>query len=360
MSTAQDAFCRDCFQPTNTTPGSTTLARLYFLEGNGQLDADTTNGILANIISYGFTVANVQCRQSFVDEQDFTVDCDNAVIGEQVANSSNCKACLALAKEVRESRQKLEQDAHQLNPAYQEQVVDPTILDDWNGASGDGGDGVCKYVCRQCVAENVSQNIQMRIVAECSDRLTSEEFLTAFTSGMSLQAETELTKHQEALKTTGLDIQSQDDIKTLSVEMADTIRQMTTIKILNSLNQLALNIQETKIDSGSTSVVLQNVSQALTVSLFASLVSRAYTDTNVQASIDLSNQRQLVQVETSFTDLINSLETTVRTMESLLLSTVGKIMVTIVALLLTVMVVFAAFFFYHPSFIFGSALEAPA
>jgi len=338
------------------------------LQETGQLDASTANGIIANIVSYGYTIANVQCKQAFVAEQEFSLNCNNTVIGDKVQNNPNCLACKALAKQVADSRTQLEKDAHARNPNYQIQVLDPAIAQSYFGvefttgqadnttASSVSADGVCKYVCEQCVAENVSQNIQMRMVEECQSRIGGEEFINAWTSGMSLQAETELTKHQAGLKSTGVDIQNQDDIKTLSIEMSDTIRQMTVTRQLTGLFQDAVNIQEMKVTDGSTSVVLQNVTQSLTVSMFASLVARTYNDTNIQNSIDYASQRKTVQINTNFSDLVKSLETTVKTMDNLLLSTVGKIMIIVVALLLLIMIVFASFFFFKPSFLFGSIL----
>jgi hypothetical protein len=346
--------CR-CFRDTGNTEGAVTISRLYELESNGQLDTSTTNGIIANIISYGYTTASVQCQQSFVNQQTQEIDCTNKIIGDIVRTQNpNCNECKLLAKQVYDSRQQLELDAQKRNPNYIPQVLDPEIKAAYFGLEPDGSDGVCRYVCLQCVAENVSQNIQMRITADCA--VDTEEFINAFVSGMSLQAENELTKHQAALQSTGLAIQNQNDIKTLSIQIADTIRQMTLIKQLNGLNQDALNIQQIKVNQGSTSVAIQNAKQAISVSMFASLVSKTYSDTNIKASIDFDTNRKVVQIETSFNDLVNSLETTVKTMEGLLINTVGQIMITLVALLLIIMMIFAAFLYFKPSFLFGGVL----
>ena len=333
------------------------LARFYALDDNGQLDSSTANSIVANTVAYGYVIANVQCQQSFVDEQVQDFECTNAVIGNLVQNSKNCKECKALAAQVAQSRAALEEDAHKLNPDYVIQKVDPALETAYTGPGGDANAGVCKYICEQCVVENVSQNIQMRIVEECSSRVTQDEFINAFTSGMSIQAENEINRHLNQLKSTGLDIKSQDDVKRLALEMATTIRDMTTITQLSSLNQDALNIQETKITPGSTSVAIQNSTQAISMSMFASLVSRRYTDLNVQTSIGYDIQQKTIQIETSFSDLVKELETTVKTMNTLLLSTVGKIMITLVALLLVIMIIFASFFFFRPSFLFGDVFE---
>lgn len=349
-----------CLKDTSSTEGATTLARLYFLEDNGQLQTDTANGIIASIVSYGYVYASVQCQQAFVDEQVQRISCDDTPggPGELVPQNPNCVKCKSKIAEIVASRQALEELAHQKNPQYKIQVVDPKIKDAFIGVASDPyAAGVCKYVCEQCVAENVSQNIQMRVVEDCSSRINTDAFATAFTSGMSLQAESSLTKHQNALKTTGLAIQKSEDVKNLSIQIADTIRQMTCVRQLNNLNQQALNIQETAINAGSTSVVIENASQAISVSMFASLASQTYNNDSVSASINLKEQRQLVQVETSFADLLNKLATTVRTMDQLLLSTVGKIMVTVVALILMILVIVASLFFFKPDLLFGAVTD---
>lgn len=350
-----------CFRNTEKTDGATTLARLYVLQETGQLDGATANGVISNIVSYGYTIANVQCKQAFVDEQVFDIECNNAGQGELVLNNPNCTLCKQQALAVAKSRAQLEADAKARNPDYTVQKLDSAIEASFYGPTGTPGqeigpDGICQFVCEQCIAANLSQNISMRIVEECSDRVTSEAFRTAFTSGMSLQAETELTKHQAGLESTGVQIQSQADIQSLSIGIANTLNQMTINKQLSGLYQDALNIQETTVEPGSTSVVLQNVSQAITVSMFASLVSRTYTDTNIQNSINYNLQRRQIEIETSFFDLVQSLEVTVKTMDTLILSTVGKIMITITVILMVILLIFAAFFFFKPSFLFGGGL----
>ena len=66
---------------------------------------------------------------------------------------------------------------------------------------------------------------------------------------------------------------------------------------------------------------------------------------------------ETIQIETSFTDLVNSLQTTVDTIETLLINTVGRVLVTLLALLLIILFVFSAMFFFKPGFVFGGALD---
>ena len=324
---------KGCFRNTANTAGADVIARLYSLEGNGQLDSSTTNGIISNIVSYGYTVATVECDQAFVNEQTQTIDCSGTT---DVPSNKNCLACIRMANEVAASRTKLDKDAHALNPDYKIPTLDPTLSSAYFGAVSPA-DGICAYVCEQCVFASTNQSIQMKIVADCS--VETDEFRTSFTSGMSLQAETEITQHQSGLAATGVQIKTKDDIKNLSIQMANTIQQMTSVDQLNTLKQNATNIQSMTVQPGSTSVVLQNASQTVSASMFSSLVSRVYNDAAVKDSIDFEEKQKTIKVETQFSDFIKSLSTTVDTMDKLLTHTLGKMIVTIVAILLLVILI---------------------
>lgn len=350
-----ETFNCGCFPNTSNTPGADTIARLYALEGNGQLDASTAGGIIANVVAYGYTIATLTCQQAFVNQQLFDLECNNSA-GELVPKNPNCVACKKLAALVAADREKLEEDAHKRNPNYTPQKVNPQIAESYFGVLGDHSDGICKYVCEQCVFENLSQNIQMQLLAECDE--TTKTFTSAFVQGMSVQAEVSLTQHQQALKTTGLEIQNQEDIKSLSIEMANTIYQMTTVKMLTGLKQSAFNVQEMRVSKDSTSVMVQNGAQGITTSMFASIVSRVYTNTSVQDSINYQDKAETIQIETSFTDLVNSLQSTVTTIETLLINTIGKIMITLLAMIMIILFVFAAMFFFKPGFLFGGTLTS--
>ena len=339
-------FSCGCFRAVGGQ-GADTLARFYALEDKGQLGGSSAGGIVTNIISYGYVVSNLQCRQAFVADQTIEIDCDNDILGNVVRlNNANCDACKTLAQQVAADRAKLEAEAAAANPAYVPQTVSSDLESRYQGQLPDGADGICKYVCLQCVADNIDQNIQMRIAAEC--KVDTDEFISAWTSGMSSQAEQEIRKHQTALKGTGLNIRNDEDIKSLALSVANTIRQMTTVEMLNALNQNALIVQETKIDPGSTSVVVQNVSQAISISMFASIVNKNYTDSHVQAAIDFKQREQTIQIETNFYDLVRDLEQSVKTIEKLMSTVVGQIMVALGAILMVVLLIFSGLFYFKP------------
>lgn len=349
-------FACGCFQNASLGQGADTMARFYALEENGQLSGSTAGGIFSSVIAYGYLIANVQCKQAFVADQTVELDCNNSVLGNIVRNENpNCDRCKALAAQVAQDRTLLEQQAHQRNPAYTEQKVSAHIEAQYYGEFRDNADGICKYVCLQCVANAVNQNLQMRLVEECATDTT--EFVNAWVSGMSSQAEQEITKHQEALKSTGVQIRNQDDIKSLSISMANTIREMTQVEMLNALKQNALIVQETKIEPESTSVVIQNVSQSVALSMFQSIVSKTYTDTRIKAAIDIKDKEQVIKIETSFFDLITSLEQSVKSVEKLVTTIIGQVMITLGALLIIVLLIFAAIFFFRPKLLFGGVFS---
>jgi hypothetical protein len=341
----------DDFAITSQTDGALVIAALYNLDSHGKLLTSSANSIISSVVSYGYSVANSTCTQNFVIDQTSSLQCDDDVQGSNVAQNTNCIKCKDIVNQIFEMRGKLDRDAHDLNSNY----VIPTLKKEAkaiiDGSLTSGNDGVCQYVCMQCVAKNIRQNIQMHIDQSCD--VTNKNFVSAFTSGMSYQAEYELTKHQNALKETGYDIKTQDHIKSLAIQMSDTITEMTSNKLLTNLHVNALALQSVSIEPGSTSVVIQNVSQSLSISMMTSLASKTYNDTQVQNSIQYSITGKNVEAQTRFNDLLKELELTVNTLSQLLLSLVGKIIVIVIVLLSMVLVIFFAVFFYKPELLFG-------
>jgi len=342
-----------CFCPTAELPGADTLARLYRLQDTGQLDGSSANSIISNVVSYGFARATLICKQSFVNQQSQSIQCNNPVLGDLVRNNANCLTCIERAQAVYDDRLALEKEAAARNPAYVPQILDKNLFIGYFGLASTHHDGVCKYVCEQCVVDNVSQNIQMHITAQCA---VNPDFVTAFVNGMTVQARNEIEQRRQGLVKTGAKISSDKDIDQLSIHMATSLKQMLTLTQINSLNQRALNVQNISIEPGSTSVAIQNAEQTISASMFASIISNTMTDKHIQNSIDYTQKQKQIELEEKFASLLESLKTTVSTMQDLLLSTIGKIMITILTLLFTIAIIFAALFFFRPSFMFGGAL----
>lgn len=325
----------NCIQ---NTPGARVLATLYNLDDHGQLSDSSANGIVANVVSYGFTVATLQCKQSFIESQEISVNCDNAILGAAVGTNPNCIECKKNMQAIVDLRNKLDQDANQINPNYQIPIPSPVLVDQFNGKNPNHNDGVCRYVCLQCVIEDIEQTLQMNINASCQTNTNS--FISSFTSGMSYQAEYQLTQHQNAMKNAGYDIKSQSDVKSLAIQMSDAITQMTTNSSLSDLQQLALNVQSTIIEPESTSIILNHIVQNISIQMMSSICSSLYNDTRMQDAINYKLQLQTIQIEENFEDLIKTLEASTKTLEGLVLSLIGSVLIAIIALLLAAIIIF--------------------
>ena len=328
------------FRCVSDTPGGDIMTTLYYLDKHGQLDSSTANGIVNSVVAYGYTTAVTQCSQSFVINQETSIECDRTNFGdlERFSDNTSCKKCKSYIAQIIKERQDLEDDAHRKNPKYKKQQAIKAARD----LMSNKDDGVCQYVCMQCIARNVNQNISVNLVQSCDT--SNNDFRTAFTTGMSYQAEHELQKHQNAMKGAGYQMQKDNDIQNMAIQMSDSITKMTKTSILNTLKTTALVIQRDSIESGSTSTVIQNAKQQISVSMFSSLTSEIYSDESLKNSLDYKNAEKAVKLEKSFSDLIKDLNQTVHTMEDLLTSLIGKILITVVALLLTS--VFAFIFYF--------------
>jgi hypothetical protein len=125
--------------------------------------------------------------------------------------------------------------------------------------------------------------------------------------------------------------------------MADSITQMTQNVSLNALQQQALNIQQTIIEPESTSIVIQHLVQSISLDMFSTLASSTYNDARMQDAINYQEAVKTIQIETSFNTLIRQLEASASTLESLTLSLVGKVLISIISLLLLGIILFAAY-----------------
>jgi len=353
-----------CYSSCNATPfncksqdqvGNILLSRFYELDRKGALHGNTANGVVSTIVAYGISTASTTCTESFEGDQTIDLECNNPVIGNLVRNNKNCKNCREQVATLIQEREYLEEKAHQLNPNYQKQVPSPALLDQLKGPQGDYTNGICAYVCDQCVIKDVSQTLQLNMTEKCE--VKTRNFRNAFVSGMIDQAAAEITRHQDALNATGANIQTQDNVKSLAVHVANSIQQITNTKVLTQIHTQALTVQSMVIAPDSTSVVLQNVKQNMTVNMVASMVSKMYTDTQMKSSIDFSDHEEEVALQTSFLDLLKDIELSVEKMSQLLLQTVGKVMITIVAILMIMVMIFAGVFFAKPSVLFGGVFS---
>lgn len=350
--------CRNLVGLTSK-PGATLLSTLYVLEesdtkstrARNTLPKGTTTSLVANVISYGFVMAAIECKQAFLVDQTLSLNCDNSELGELVANNKNCTLCKDVVSQIINDRKKLEKEAMGLNNGFIPTPIAERVLNVVNGNLDTKDDGLCQYMCMQCVARNVNQNITIRLSQDCS--VTDSDFIRSFATGMSHQAEQEVNKHQKTLNAAGYNINTTQDVKTLAVQLRDSIVDITTDCSLHSLRTSALLAQTLVVRSGSTSVVIENSSQSISLAMFSSITSDIFTETYIKNGVRYSDLESSIREQTNFKDLLIEAEATVKTIGNLLESTIGKILITILAMVLLGIVVFSAVFYFRPAIIFG-------
>jgi hypothetical protein len=328
------------------------LARLYTLQQKGQLDNGAgVSSIVANVVSYGFAVASLTCQQNFIVDQAINISCRGGEWQTLVQNNKNCDMCLNNVDLWVQERSRLDQEANLQNPLYQVPTPTVELFDRVSGRLPTRLDGACKYVCLQCVVRDVRQNLQMNLNANCA--VDTEMFFSAFTQGMTAKAREELEKEVTGLRRQGLDIGSAENVSSLAITMASTLRSITKVETLSKLYQQALVVQRLTIQPNSTSVVVQNVSQSISLDMLASLVTGIYTDFQVSNAIGLRAQQEFIELETRFQDLLDKLAGDGVALTQLLSSIFTRVMIIIAILLMFILILFSAMFFFRPIWLFG-------
>ena len=332
--------------------GSNLIARLYSIQDNGGLPNNTVQGIVTNIISTGFQKATTTCEQSFLASQGISINCDNTSIGSLVSNNRNCEYCLANVATVEKDRELLEQQAFTLNPSYVVQSASDEIVNTIKGRDGTYVNGICKYVCQQCVVENVDQKLVLQVTNECL--VTTDQFISTFSNAMTNEASTYISEYREVLNTTGTQIETDLDVDTLSVSMSNTLKSMVSLTTLQSLQSAAIAIQEMNISSGSTSIAVDNLSQSMSVTQLNSLTSAIFTDARIRNSIDYDIQKEQIKIQTDFNNLVRALKTSVDNLQDILNTSLGKLIMIVAGILLTSVVVLVFVFILKPNSVFGN------
>lgn len=330
------------FRCVQNSQGAKILASLYELERRNHLNGSSTNEIISNIVSYGFTVATLKCEQAYVGSQSIDNVCENddigAIVGDESLNQ-NCRACVEGVRNALAQRTVLEQQAVALNPNYTPQTISEELQRDLLGAADNNNhDGVCRYMCKQCVVERVSQDSVMRITSECS--VTTETFRKAFVYGMRAKAAEELKSRERELELAGYNTKKDNALSSLSYHMVASIQQMTRNELLNNLQLGALAMQELVIQPSSTSLVVSNVDQSITLNMLATLTSRLYSDASVKGAINNDLQAELAAYKADLSNLFDSIILSYRTIEELASSSAGLALLILGGICLTAVVAF--------------------
>lgn len=306
------------------------MASLFYAENKKHLYQSTTNSFFADVFAYGFVIASTTCSQSNVDVQNIVIGCQNPLGTKNFQQNLNCKLCNELVKNVFDDRNRLEQQAHNLNPNYSVQTPSSETVDHLFGTEGKAN-GACKMVCNQCVFTDIKQDLQVKMIEECD--ISTESFNSAFVSGMSEQAYNKIKEHKDILNKTGNNLQSEDDFKSVAINVSNTIFDMSTTELKNCVKQSVLAAQNIKIDPKSTSLLVTNIFQNSSVSLVSSIVSRLVNDDQFKKAISYDEQAAEIEKITDLNDFIDDLEETVKSMEDVMMTLFGRIMLITIGIL---------------------------
>jgi hypothetical protein len=339
----------------NVSGGQDLLQRLYYFDKNGELDGGSATQIVANIVAFGFASASATCDAGMEIVQEVDFECSDTAKGDAVRSNANCLACKAQVQKVMNDRVNLDALAASKNPNYIPPVANPDLVADIKGLLADGSDGACKYVCMQCVVMDFTQTLQVRVVENCD--MSTETFATAFASGMTQAAADQLNQYKAQLTKMGAQLSSPDAVSKASIQISDTIRDITKTTTLSQLHSQVLAAQKMAINKDSTSVVIQNVKQAITIDMLASMAAQIYNDTNVTAAIQYNAHEGSINNEYKLRNLADSLIASIDTMEDAMSDAVVRIAIILVVLLIIMVLIFAALFFFKPSILFGGLTE---
>lgn len=331
---------------TNNPSGQLDLSRLFYLNEQGRFNGDTASGIVSNIVAYGYLFAQSKCSSSVVQQQAISINCQNSNFSaqSQLPNSS-CQQCINAVYSIVQDRNKLEQDAQRLSGnIYKPQVASNDDLQQLLGTGQDFKFGACRMVCAQCVAENLNQDIQVRIGSACST--TSQDFRTAFVFGMTQQAARELSNNKDALSSVGQDISTNAKLDALSISIANSISAISQTKVLNTLQQQALVLQTIQIDQNSTSVYANNISQTMNVNLMASLASALFNEAEMKVAIQYDQLKQTIVNEDNLANTVATLKQAFNTIKDLLSNILGQLTLVLVVVLLIGLFGIAGYFFF--------------
>ena len=339
------------------TPGAEIIQSMRFLENNNQLPrGDYTSYIVSNIVAYGFFSAFLECKENYNIDQELKVECNGS---PPVIDNPNCDLCIQTVQKIVEDRKQLDATAHSKNGNYQVPIMDEDLQNKLFGdpkASKPGSAGICRYMCFQCIAENIEQNMNVKIEETCD--FNNEQFRKAFKQGVTTASVQEMYKHQNELSKTGLKTKSVDNIKQLGIHLSNTIVSMTSEQIMASLKSDVFALQNISFDPNSTSVVLTNFQQNMTISSYAKMIQNTYSNDNIDAATKSDILEKEIELRTTFSDLFKDLEATIDSFSDLAKSIAGRFAMTVVVLLLVALLVFAAVFYFKPKFLFYGVSSA--
>jgi hypothetical protein len=280
----------------NNTPGADHLAAFYKADETAGLIGSTANTVVTNIIAYGLMHATTTCEQGSYIRQSVSISCDEAT-GNRVSTNKNCVYCRSQIERIIQDRYALEaQAAASPGSTYVPQSFTQDQLSNLRST--------CNYVCAQCLVVDLEQELSANMTIDCD--VTSTNFQKAFVFGMQNQAKLEVARNKQRLQQMGKQLQTQSEIDKFSLTMVNTIQNILTSSTLQSLKQQAIIMQDVIIEPGSTSVVIQNLSQRLSLVMYSTLVSSYVTQARMKVAIDYATKSQVLELQSQLDQFVTA------------------------------------------------------
>ena len=122
---------------------------------------------------------------------------------------------------------------------------------------------------------------------------------------MQNQAKIEVARNKQRLQQLGQDVETQNQIDNFSLTMVDTIRNIVTSSTLNSLKQQAIIVQDVVVEPDSTSVVIQNLSQRLSLVMYSTLVASEISQARMYVAIDYATKSKVLELQSQLDQFIS-------------------------------------------------------
>lgn len=344
--------------------GKQILAGFYHAESKGRIEGDNATNIINSMLALGFMTAISTQSTQFNVQQTLIADCQRTVDGTKdgdavdLTNTSTCLQCKALLREYVEDRAKLEQEAGgdgippttEAFRAVQTRLLGPVKSE--AGATLDDQfeltQGMCRYVCYQCVVEDTSQDVYVQIDSEAD--VTTVTFRNHYQEGLKEAASYQLAKYKNQVSELGYDIrENTDNLESLSLSVANVLSSITSVDTFNFMRTSALVMQNMRLGSErSTSMISSNIRQTVNLKMMSVASSQLYSESFLRTLLDVDDVSQAFQLEDTFTETLERFVSVISDLQGLLRTSIGKIMVSVIALLGAVLVMMVLFFFVRP------------
>lgn len=300
---------------TSSEDGKNTLASMIRAGAN-------VSGIVSNLVAYGYIESHVRCNAMFVVDQSVSLACKSplGLQGRPFVTNKGCQLCQSVVQSVLDARASLDKDVEANNSRYTPTMASQETTKRLTGTTNNYEDGVCRYQCMQCVAEGLSQDLRFFLQNSCD--YGNQDFKTAFVNSVADQA-------QSLMSGTVYDSGSPD----FTVNIAQAIADITTVDVLTTITQQVFVVQSVRIRDNSSSVILQNVNQSVSLSMVTQFASDIMTEENIKNSIDFDIREKSTVVDAQLALILKNISDETKTMGIMIENTIGYFIVSGISIL---------------------------